>query len=177
MKDKNSPEVQELAITGTMVSYFFICHRKLWLFAKGINMENVSGNADVIKGKILHEARFKHERNREITFDTVKIDFLRFNDQVYVHEIKKSKKFEEAHIWQLKYYIYYLQCQGVNCFSGVIHYPASMRKVNVEFDANDRIQLMQVLKGIQEILKKPILPPKKTKKFCSRCAYFDFCYA
>jgi len=37
MSDGNS-EAQELAVTGTMVSYFFICHRKLWLFAKGLNL-------------------------------------------------------------------------------------------------------------------------------------------
>ena len=32
---------------------------------------------------------------REIALNTVKIDFLRFGDGVFVHEIKKSKKFEK----------------------------------------------------------------------------------
>jgi len=126
---------------------------------------------------MLHEARFKRERHKELAFDTVKIDFLRFGDQVYVHEIKKSRKFEEAHVWQLKYYIYYLQCRGINCSAGVIHYPTSMRKVNVEFGAEDGARLAQALEEIREVLKRPDPPPKGTKKVCARCAYFDFCFA
>ncbi|GEA15004.1 CRISPR-associated protein Cas4 [Moorella sp. E308F] len=169
-------EVKTANITGTMVAYYFICHRKLWLFAKGLNLENISGNPDVIKGRVLHESRFKRENHKEITFDTVKIDFLHYDGQVYVHEVKKSKKFEEAHTWQLKYYIYLLQNKGVNCSSGVIHYPASMRKEEVHFSTQDRELLLQAMAGIKGILNSP-LPKRKTgRKMCSRCAYFDFCY-
>ncbi len=73
-------------ITGTMVAYYYICRRKLWLFSKGLNLENVSGNEDVIKGRILHENRFTRESNKEIGFDNIKIDFLRFGDEVYVRQ-------------------------------------------------------------------------------------------
>jgi CRISPR-associated exonuclease Cas4 len=164
-------------ITGTMVAYYFICQRKLWLFSKGINMENISGNTDVIKGRLLHENRFKREPNKNMGFDSVKIDFLRYGDEVLVHEIKKSKKFEEAHIWQLKYYISHLQSKSVNCSCGVLHYPNNMRKVEVEFTAQDRVLLEQALVEIEEILKIDIPPEKSARKLCARCAYFDFCYA
>jgi len=140
-------------------------------------MENVSGNTDVIKGRVLHESRFKLEPNKNMGFDNVKIDFLRYGDEIFVHEVKKSNKFEEAHIWQLKYYIYHLQSKGVNCSSGVLHYPNNMRKVEVEFTAKDRILLEQALEEIQEILKKEVPPEKLARKMCTRCAYFDFCYA
>jgi len=36
----NSDQAHEsnpMHITGTMVAYYYICHRKLWLFAKGLN--------------------------------------------------------------------------------------------------------------------------------------------
>jgi CRISPR-associated exonuclease Cas4 len=170
-------EVGQTNITGTMVAYFHICHRKLWLFSKGLNLENISGNVDVIKGKILHESRFTRETHKEVSFDTIKIDFLRYGDQVYVHELKKSKKFEDAHIWQLKYYIYLLQQKEVNCSSGVIHYPTSMRKVEVELSLEDKSQIKHALARIGEITGSPALPRKVQKKMCSRCAYFDFCYA
>lgn len=169
-------ELRNLNITGTMVAYYFICHRKLWLFSKGLNMENVSGNVDVIKGKVLHENRFKREINKEIDFDNVKIDFLKYGDQVYVHEVKKSKKFEDAHIWQVKYYIYTLQSRGINCSSGVLHYPKTMRKEDVEFTEEDRLLLEKALQGVKEIQNKSIPPERISKKMCSRCAYFDFCY-
>lgn len=164
-------------VTGVVFSYFYICHRKMWLFCKGLNQENVSGNPDVVKGELLHESRFKRQTNKEMGFDRVKVDFLKFGDQVYVHEIKKSKKFEEAHKWQLKYYIYTLQNKGINCSAGVIHYPESMRKVDVEFIEKDKETINEILAEIQQILAQDSLPKKLSKKFCSRCAYFDFCYS
>ena len=170
-------EMETLRITGTMVSYYFICRRKLWLFSKGLNLENISGNADVIKGRILHESRFKRERNREVSFDTVKVDFLKLGNEVFVHEVKKSKKFEEAHVWQLKYYIYFLNNKGLECSSGTIHYPASMRKVDVVFDHEDYVRVEKALAGIKSVVGKARPPGKLNKKMCSRCAYFDFCYA
>jgi CRISPR-associated exonuclease Cas4 len=142
-----------------------------------MNMENISGNTDVIKGRVLHESRFKRETSKNMDFDRVKIDFLRYGDEVFVHEIKKSKKFEDAHIWQLKYYIYHLQTRGVNCSCGVLHYPNNMRKVEVEFTQQDRVLLEQALAEIQEIQKNQVPPTRLARKMCTRCAYFDFCYA
>ena len=31
-----------MRLTATHINYFHICHRKLWLFANGINMEHTS---------------------------------------------------------------------------------------------------------------------------------------
>lgn len=168
---------EQYRVTGTKVAYYFICRRKLWLFSKGLNLENISGNVDVIKGKILHDNRFRRESNKEFAFDTVKIDFLRFGDQVFVHEIKKSKKFEEAHIWQLKYYIFLLRRREINCSSGVIHYPAAMRKTEVNWDEKDDVRMERALKDISQTTKEPFPPATLNKKICSRCAYLDFCYA
>ncbi|MDK2836557.1 MAG: CRISPR-associated exonuclease Cas4 [Thermosediminibacterales bacterium] len=176
MSNANVVEVEWIKITGTLVSYYFICRRKLWLHAKGLNLENVSGNADVIKGRILHETRFKRESSRDLDFDNVKIDFFKYGDEVYVHEVKKSKKFEEAHIWQLKYYIYVLQNRGVNCFAGVIHYPTTMRKIDVKLTNEDKDLLGKALVDINNILQEMCPPAKLNKKFCKKCAYYDFCY-
>lgn len=107
-----------LAVTGTMVAYYHICRRKLWLFARGLNLENVSGNPDVVKGKLIHESRFQRENYRDLSFDRVQIDFIKFGDQIYLHEIKKSRKFEEAHIMQMKYYILLFKFQGCQVLCG-----------------------------------------------------------
>jgi CRISPR-associated exonuclease Cas4 len=176
-KIESDLEINSLNVTGVVFSYYFICHRKMWLFSKGLNQENISGNPDVVKGELLHESRFKRQTNKEIGFDRVKIDFLKFGDQVFVHEIKKSKKFEEAHMWQLKYYIYTLQNKGINCSAGIIHYPESMRKVDVEFSQEDKESIVQLLAEIRKILNQDSSPKKLTKKVCSRCAYFDFCFS
>ncbi|NLO89823.1 MAG: CRISPR-associated protein Cas4 [Clostridia bacterium] len=171
-----SIEKERNRITGTLLAYYFICKRKMWLHAKGLDLENITGNPDVIKGKILHETRFKRESYQNIDFDNVKIDFLKFGDQIYVHEIKKSKKFEEAHIWQLKYYIYVMQNRGVNCNTGVLHYPSSMKKVDVQLEEEDIKLIEQALQQIKIILDSPMPPERLDKKFCRKCAYFDFCF-
>ena len=67
--------------------------------------------------------------------------------------------------------------RGLNCSSGVIHYPASMRKVDVEWENADDLKLEQVLKEISAIIVEPTPPQVHKRKMCSRCAYFDFCYA
>ncbi len=42
--------------TGTHFNYYQLCHRKLWLFANGINMEHTS---DIVyDGKLIHESSY-----------------------------------------------------------------------------------------------------------------------
>lgn len=163
-------------ITGVLLDYYFICKRKLWLFAKQLNMENISGNANVIQGKLLHENRFKRESRREVMFEEGVFDFIKVKGEIIVHEVKKSKAFEEAHTWQLKYYIYLLRQKGVNCSGGVLHYPTSMRKVDVEYQQEDDMFIEDTIKGIVSILDSAKPPSRLARKSCSKCAYFDFCY-
>jgi len=164
-----------IGITGALMSYYFVCHRKMWLHAKGFDLENVTENINVIKGKILHETRFPRERERERQIDNIKIDFLKYGDEVVVHEVKKSRKFENAHLLQLKYYIFVLKRKGVSCWRGVIHYPASMRKVEVRMTADDEKAIEKAINEIKEILSRQAPPRVKKRKFCLQCAYWDFC--
>jgi CRISPR-associated exonuclease Cas4 len=46
----------EMHITGTEVSYLYICHRKLWLFHHGIRME--AENTHVQIGRLIQEETF-----------------------------------------------------------------------------------------------------------------------
>ena len=55
---------------------------------------------------------YKHEIN---------IDFIKEHQEL--HEIKKSKAIEEAGIWQVKYYLYYLKQRGVKGLTAKIDYP------------------------------------------------------
>lgn len=90
-----------MQITGTHFNYFQVCHRKLWLFANGINMEH---NSDLVyAGKLIHEESYpqRSERYEEIEIDGIKVDYYDAKRKV-IHEIKKSDKVERAHEWQLK---------------------------------------------------------------------------
>lgn len=47
-------------ITGVMVSYYFICKRKLWLYARNIQLENE--NEEVLIGRQIHEESYRREK-------------------------------------------------------------------------------------------------------------------
>ena len=64
-----------MTVTGTIFYYFMVCHRKLWLFAHGITMEQ--GSELVYEGKLIHENSYP-ERNpnyEEIELEGIKVDF------------------------------------------------------------------------------------------------------
>ena len=44
---------EDLTYTGTQVNYYLICKRKLWLFSRGLEMEEISDL--VLLGRFLHE--------------------------------------------------------------------------------------------------------------------------
>lgn len=78
-------------------------------------------NENVQLGKLLDENSYKRD-DKHIQIDgVINIDFIHDNREL--HEIKKSRAVEEAGIWQLKYYLYYLEERGVKGIKGRIDYP------------------------------------------------------
>ncbi len=167
-------ELLESKITGTQIAYYIVCKRKLWLFSHQIEMEKYSDYVAI--GKLISEESFKREKFKEVAIgDTLKIDFLKIGDEIIVHEVKKSKKLEDAHIWQVKFYIYSLKKLGVRCSSGVIHYPKLMRKLEVKLSNEDIEMIEKIIKDLKTILKGNVPPPIKVP-YCKKCAYYQFCY-
>ncbi|MCM8776861.1 MAG: CRISPR-associated protein Cas4 [Candidatus Omnitrophica bacterium] len=165
----------EPKITATQVAYYIVCKRKLWLFSHGLGMEQFSDFVEM--GKVLSEDSFKREKHKEVMLgDTIKVDFLKVGDEITVNEVKKSRKLEEAHIWQTKYYIYKIQQTGAKCTKGVIHYPKLMRKIDVVFDYGDKKNIEDAEKKIKQIISMDRPPEVVNKPYCKNCAYFEFCY-
>lgn len=163
-------------VTGTQFNYYFICHRKLWLFSKGIQMEHTSDM--VYDGKLLHETSYpqRTEKYQEIEIDGIKIDYYDPKNKV-VHEVKRSDKIEAAHTWQLKYYIYILENHGINDVSGVLEYPALRKTEKVYLSDIDREEIYLFLDQIRQICNTGSCPPKTTISKCRNCSYYDFCYS
>lgn len=164
-----------MLITGTHFNYYLICHRKLWLFANGITMEHTS--EVVLQGKLIHENSYQQrsDRFKEIAIDGIKIDYFDVRNKV-VHEIKKSDKKEEAHVWQLKYYLYVLEQKGVEA-SGVLEYPKLRKTQEVFLTAPDREWMKEAQQRILEIIESEHCPEKISRTKCRNCSYFEFCYA
>lgn len=159
-------------ITGVMVYYYQVCPRKLWYFYHEIQMEQDNENVKI--GKILDEEMYKRD-DKHINIDNViNIDFIR--SQGVLHEIKKSKKIEEASILQVKYYLYYLQQKHVTGIKARIDYPLLKQTLEIELNKADMEEIEAVLKDIRRIVEKEYPPELKKKNICKSCAYYDLCF-
>ena len=161
--------------TGTHFNYYQICHRKLWLFANGINMEHVSDA--VYDGKLIHQGSYpqRPERYEEIAVEGIKVDYFDAKHRV-LHEIKRSDKVERAHEWQVKYYIYVFERNGIEGCTGLLEYPTMRQTVPVELTDADREEIRQMEKEIVSIIEADSCPPLVKKRLCKSCSYYDFCY-
>ena len=82
----------------------------------------------------------------------INIDFIREHQEL--HEIKKSKAIEEAGIWQVKYYLYYLEERGVKNIKGKIDYPLMKKTLLVELSEQDREKLKSIIDEIESDVYK-----------------------
>ena len=165
-----------MQVTGTHFNYYQVCKRKLWLFANGINMEHTSDL--VYEGKLIHEDSYPQRPGKyeEIELDGIKVDFYDPKLKV-IHEIKKSNKIETAHEWQVKYYIYVFERNGMDGITGVLEYPALRKTQKVILDDADREQIKKMEDDILRIVSDDNCPALQKKGICKNCSYFDFCYS
>ncbi len=159
-------------ITGVMVYYYFICERKLWYFINEINMEQ---NSELVSiGKILDETSYTRENKNILIDNTINIDFIK--NGAVLHEVKKTKAIEEAGIWQVKYYMYYLEKKGIEKITAKIDFPLLRDTKEIILELKDRQVLENVIKNIEDIAQKDKPPKLMEQRICKRCAYYDLCY-
>ncbi len=163
--------MSDLRYTGTQVNYYFICLRKLWLFSKNIQFE--SENEDVQLGKLIDETSYMRQK-KQIEIGNIKIDFI--DNKTVIHEVKKSNKIEEAHIWQLKYYILNLRKMGLTDIKGEIDYPKLKKIKKVLWEDKDEEFFEKLFFKIDKIIESPKPPLAVKKNICSKCAYYEFCF-
>jgi CRISPR-associated exonuclease Cas4 len=154
------------------IAYYFICHTKLWLFSHNITLENEHENVKI--GKFLHEDRYKRRHKEEMIHDLISIDFAETSNGLILHEIKKTRKMEKAHRFQMLYYLHYLKSHGVSA-KGIINYPLINKKDDVFLTMEDEKRLMEVIDGIKEVVFNEIPSPNR-RKICNKCAYQEFCF-
>lgn len=164
-----------MQITGTHFNYFLICHRKLWLFAHHVQMEPTSDA--VAEGRFIHESTYlqRNSNFRELEIGGIKIDYFDHQNKV-IHEVKKSAKLEEAHVWQLKYYIYVLEKAGIEGVTGILEYPKQRQKEEILLSDRDIIEIEKMKEHIEQIIHSEQCPDVINMPFCKKCAYYDFCY-
>lgn len=164
-----------MQITGTHFNYYQVCRRKLWLFSNGINFEQTSDL--VFEGKLIHEESYpqRSEKYEEVEIDGIKVDFYDTKNKV-IHEIKKSNKVELAHEWQLKYYLYVFERNGIEGATGVLEYPTLRKTQEVVLSDVDRDMIKEMEDNIKSIIENEKCPSAEKKGICKNCSYFEFCF-
>lgn len=146
------------------------------MFANGINMES---NSDLVyEGKLIHETSYsrRSDKYQEVEIDGIKIDYYDPKRKV-VHEIKKSDKHEMAHEWQVKYYLFVLEQNGLTGVTGLLEYPRLHKKQEVTLTDEDRETVKESIIEIETIIHQEQCPERLPKSRCKNCSYFDFCWS
>ena len=90
-------DFENYKVQGIKVNYYFICKRKLWLFDKGLGMEEK--NDRVIQGKVVHENSYKREKDKEVEVDgLIKLDILD-DDMKLIHVLHEDELIEALKIY------------------------------------------------------------------------------
>lgn len=171
--EKNySSKMSDLWFTGTQINYHFICKTKLWLFSHNITMEQESELVSL--GKYIHETSYTRKR-KEIQIGNIKVDYIKKGEIIEIHDIKKSRKMESSHKWQLLYYLYYFNKNGIKAI-GVLDYPLLNKHQKILPKKEDFIQMEEIIKEVKQIITLKTYPEPKRKKLCLKCSYYEFCF-
>lgn len=179
-------------ITGTEVAYYFICARKLWFFAHNIKCEQES---DAVRmGRHIHETSYKRKK-KEVSIDGVIVVDWMDHDEKIIHEVKKSASMDEAHTWQLKYYMWYLEQKGMHVadeksmdehrddpqkrgYIGELNYPKLRQTERIVLTKADRETLeIKILPNIRKIRNRETPPKTVEWQICKSCSYNELCYS
>ncbi len=164
-------DFQSIKTTGIKVNYLYVCERKLWLFDRGIQMESKSDK--VLMGKLIGESSYPREQKREMLIDNlINIDIVGDDE---VREVKYSNRMHHADRIQLLYYLYYLKQLGIEK-RGIINYPKMRKREEVVLTPEAEREVENALMRVQEILNLDKPPQLQRKLYCSKCAYYEFCW-
>ena len=158
--------------TGTEVGYYFICKKKLWWFAHGVEMERESD--PVRMGKLVHEESYGR-RKKELNIDDRIV--LDWREDGVVHEVKLTDSMERAHEMQLLYYLYYLKrWKGVEGLRGQIDYPKLRETKTVELTEEREREVEAALAEMSGIVRSRRAPDVEWMKVCGSCSYAELCW-
>lgn len=162
-------------INATYINIYNVCKRELWLHANEIRFEHTS---DIVyDGKLIHEDSYPQRSSKyeEIEIDGIKVDYYDTKNKV-IHEIKRSNKIEQAHEWQLKYYMYVFEQHGVTDVKGILEYPTLRKTQSVVLSDVDRDRIKEIIADIDKIISSEECPPLQKKGICKSCSYYEFCF-
>lgn len=124
-------------------------------------------------GKLVHEKSYERQK-KEISIDNKIV--LDWQSDGVIHEVKLTDSMEEAHEFQLLYYIYYLKQKGVEGLTGQIDYPRLRQTKEIELTPEKETELEKALTEMDRILTLDKPPEVEFMKICKNCSYAELCW-
>lgn len=164
----------DLHVSGTLVWYYYICLREVWLISHQITPDQ--DDANVSLGRFIQKYSYPRE-HKEITVGHSKMDIFKIgNGEIIVGEVKKTSKYRQSARMQLAFYLDELKQRGVKAV-GELRFPREKRREEVILDEVTERELDRTKREILRILYLPQPPPPVKIKFCKNCAYAEFCWS
>lgn len=162
------------AVTGTLVWYYYICKREVWLMAHQMTPDQDNENLRI--GKIIGENSYSRDK-KEINLGNAKLDLIKTeNGDLVVGEVKKSSRFVESASKQLLFYLLQLKEMGISA-RGELLIPEEKKKIVVILDETSEGVIRSAIKDIEMIVAQELAPEPVKNKYCKNCAYNEFCWA
>ena len=130
----------------------------------------------IIKGRNVHEQHYNRGKKEQVIGGS-KIDLMQRKDgSILISEVKKSSRFLDSAILQLKFYLSLFHERGVAA-TGALKVPEEKKQVLVSLTQEDISNLERVKSDIRSIVGSET-PPKPVRiMYCSTCAYSEFCWS
>lgn len=160
-------------IGGNAVNYLHHCKTQLWFFLHNISMESTSETVQL--GKLMHE-QYSQGEDKDIIIDEISLDILRPTREIV--EIKYSREVKEGHIFQVKYYLYYLKHKlGLTDYTARLTYPRAKKTIVFSLLPDDEELIVKDIAEITSIFNMNNAPAPLFKSGCKGCSYFDLCFS
>ncbi|KLL11490.1 MULTISPECIES: CRISPR-associated protein Cas4 [Protofrankia] len=157
-------------IGGVHIKYLHHCHRQLWLYSRGVRPEHLSERVRL--GEALHEVSY--DRFRPVDLGAAKLDHL--DGDLWVHEVKSSRRPTVADEAQALHYCLRLIDVGVEARGAVLHYRPTRRTIRIPFDDERRARAVDDIAAVLDIVERSDPPERLDRPRCVGCSYLDYCW-
>ena len=164
----------EVGVSGTLVWYYYICPRQVWLISHQLTPD--AENDNLAYGRFIGETSYAREK-KELAVGASKMDVYHFaNGEFVVGEVKKSSRYRHSARMQLAFYLKELHNRGILA-RGELRFPKEKKREDVVLDEATVKELERVEREILRIVYLPQPPPPAKNRFCRKCAYAEFCWS
>lgn len=161
-------------VLGSYVQAFSICPRQAWLMSRQICPDESHELLQI--GRLIQNQTYARER-KEVHVEHLALDLVcRAGKNFVVAEIKKSSRALEAARMQLAFYLYELKQMGIYA-EGELLFPEEKKRESLMLTPELEEKVEAIKREISQVISQLLPPSPIRNRYCSKCAYVEFCWA